>query len=61
MERYADAEPELLATHHIFEHTSGREGDRRSAAKRLVALYEAWGNDEQATAWRAKLAGETPK
>jgi tetratricopeptide (TPR) repeat protein len=58
--RYAESEPLIVPG---FEGMKAREAkipaERRprlaEAAERVVRLYEAWGQPEQARAWRAKL------
>ncbi len=58
--RYAEAEPLILSS---YEGMKAREAKipaikrfrLRQVAKRVVALYEAWGKPEKANEWRIKL------
>ena len=55
-ERYADAEPELLAAHELVEAALGPSHARTaSRIHSLVDLYERTERPEQAAAWRARL------
>jgi tetratricopeptide (TPR) repeat protein len=64
--RYAEAEPLIVQG---YEGLKAREGTipplarprLPEAAERVVRLYEAWGQPEQAAAWKAKLGlGDLP-
>ena len=56
LDRYADAEPLLLEGYQTLEKALG-EQDRntQSALRRLVALYEAWGQPGKAIPYRTLL------
>jgi eukaryotic-like serine/threonine-protein kinase len=53
MGRYDEAEALLLDAHRLLKAGPGWEGEQAQATRlRLVALYEAWGRPEKATAYR---------
>lgn len=55
--RYAQAEPLLLKSERDLVAARGEDAPIiQDARNRLVDLYEAWGKDEAAARWRAKLA-----
>ncbi len=58
MDRYDDAEPELLAAVQRLQQQQGPPRRVRPVIKSLVALYEAWDKPDEAAQWRAKLPGE---
>ena len=54
--RYAEAEPLLLAgRQHLTEIKEAPPGKVGGATTALVELYEAWGNADEAAAWRGKV------
>ncbi len=56
-ERFAEAEPLLLANFKVMGTVRGADHpDTQEAARRLATLYEAWGRPEDAAAFRAVLA-----
>jgi len=59
--RYADAEPVLLDAVRSAESSDGGSAATTQAiTRRLVTLYEAWGQRDKAAAFRAKLNRESP-
>ena len=58
LNRYENAERELLAAHDAFAR-SGMQEYARIAASRLVTLYEAWGKPDQASRWRSGSPANT--
>jgi tetratricopeptide (TPR) repeat protein len=55
--RYREAEGLLLESLRVMELAFGAEHARTvEVARRLVALYEAWGRPAEAARWRARLA-----
>ncbi len=57
--RYNEAEVIALAAYRGLRDTLGAEHDRtRTAIEDLVKLYEAWGRNESAAEWRARLPKE---
>ncbi|MCC7170901.1 MAG: tetratricopeptide repeat protein [Planctomycetes bacterium] len=57
--RFEEAEAELLAVHAVLAKRFGEDGRRTQVAVReLIDSYTAWGKNEQAEAWRAKLAAK---
>ena len=57
LERYQEAQEHLLGAYERLKETLG-EGEQQTL-QRLVELYEAWGNSDQAAQWRAKLPETT--
>ena len=56
LHRYAEAEPLLLGSHPVLETTmGGRSLEARNALVRIVRLYEAWGKQDKAAPFRARL------
>jgi serine/threonine-protein kinase len=56
--RYAAAEQELLESQRNLAEARGAEhASTRTAAERLVRLYEAWGKPDAAKKWRAETGG----
>jgi hypothetical protein len=61
LRRYDDAEPLLQASYQALEEGGGaRVVHRRDALVHLVALYDAWGREQQAGKYRQLLARERP-
>ena len=65
-EKYAEAEPLLLALYAGVEQRADRKDpDARDrlpqAADALVTLYTAWGKPAEAERWRAERARHTPE
>ena len=59
LERYAEAEQQVLAAYEAVNGALGAEDRRtRTLLERLVELYEAWGKPEDAERYRALLAAE---
>ena len=60
-QRYAEAEPLLLDSYAVI-HTA--KGDHyvgtRTALRRLITLYQAWGRADACAEWEAKAAAATP-
>jgi serine/threonine protein kinase/tetratricopeptide (TPR) repeat protein len=57
--RYNEAQVVALAAYRGLRDTLGAEHDRtRTAIEDLVKLYEAWGRNESAAEWRARLPKE---
>ena len=55
--RYEEAEALLLESYQRLRDLEGEDDDRtRDAARRTVELYEAWGRNDAAAAWRAAAA-----
>ncbi|MCP4663356.1 MAG: serine/threonine protein kinase [bacterium] len=53
-ERYPEAEAYLLASYHLLREVKGEQDlCTRDAARRVAALYEAWGREDEAAAYRA--------
>ncbi len=60
MERYDDAQNELLAAVERLEQQPGpRHRGVRPVIESLVTLYQAWGKPEEAAQWRAELSEES--
>ena len=58
LRRYADADTLLLESHRVYLAADGAAGNgTRRAARRLVALYEAWGKVAEAERYREGTAG----
>jgi len=57
LDRFEEAERELLAAHAAFE--AGEMPEVEAAALALIALYERWGREEEAEQWRPE-AGDPP-
>ncbi len=54
--RYDEAEPLLLQSYPDILEDRGPEHRRtREAARRIVALYDAWGKPDLAAEWRARV------
>ena len=54
LERYQEAETYLLASYHLLYEVKGEQNPcTRDAARRAAALYEAWGREDEAAAYRA--------
>ncbi len=54
--RYVDAEPLLLASQSTFESLPDETDNlAEDALKSLIELYEAWGQEDKVTEWRAEL------
>lgn len=55
-QRYAEAEPLLLESYPVLKAKLGEQHARTvDALRRLVALYEAWGQPDKASDYRAML------
>ena len=60
--RYEEAEPHLVGALETLTSRFGSEDDRtRSALRRLIMLYEAWGKPEKAAEYRAMLPKKDPQ
>ena len=56
LKRYGEAESELLEGHTILESAVGGEHAwTRLAVEALTGLYEAWGKEDEAARWRARI------
>ena len=56
LNRLAEAEEQLHASHKLFAETLGAKKQRtRLVVRALIDLYEKWGKPEGAAEWRAKL------
>ncbi len=56
LERYATAEPLVITGYPIIASALGEDDKRTHAAlQRIIDLYEAWSQPEEAAKWRAKL------
>jgi hypothetical protein len=58
--RYTEAEPLIVPGYEGMKEREAKiavpeRPSLREAAERVVHLYEAWGQTEQAAAWKAKL------
>lgn len=59
--RYADAEPILLEALGVADMRDGPSAPTtQGIAKRLVTLYDAWGNPDKSAQFRAKFSTEPP-
>ena len=57
MERFEEAEEQLLAAHELQERELGAEHPRTQRnVQALVELYGAWGRTDEASAWEARSA-----
>ena len=61
-QRYRDAEPLLLESYPVIAAQFGAAHNRSLVAlRRVVDLYQAWGQPAKAAEWRAKLPTDTTK
>jgi len=59
LERYPEAQQELLRAHRELQSAVGdHHRDTQAAVRRLVELYAAWGKPNDASAWTARLDKE---
>jgi non-specific serine/threonine protein kinase/serine/threonine-protein kinase len=59
LERYDEAEAELVEAHEILAAALGEDHDQtRKAVEDLVALYDRWGRSDRAARWSGKLSAE---
>jgi hypothetical protein len=58
LERFEEAEVELLQAHALLA-DSGTTARRRRSAERLANLYAAWGKPEQTARWRTAADDES--
>ncbi|MHC5003357.1 MAG: tetratricopeptide repeat protein, partial [Planctomycetota bacterium] len=60
LERFEEAEAALRESYELYFEALGPEHSRTvGSAKCLAKVYDAWGNTEQAAAWRARV-GDGP-
>ncbi len=55
LERYSEAESEMLAAERYFAERLPQARDHGAVIEQLIALYEAWGQPDTADTWRARL------
>ncbi len=59
--RYDEAERSLLASYRRLRRLKGGDDEAtRDAARRVAALYQALGQDDEAAAWQAAEKARTP-